>query len=136
MQIKIIKSQIIKNKNGDIKKFITKKSKIFNGFGECYFSEIKNNKIKGWKKNKTTNQMISVIQGKVVFYLSDDRKKKINNLKLILDDKKNYKIIIIPKNVWYAFKDLSGKKSVLFNFLSIEHKKTNIINKKFIGRLC
>ena len=77
MQIKIIKSQIIKNKNGDIKKFITKKSKIFNGFGECYFSEIKSNKIKGWKKNKTTNQMISVIQGKVVFYLSDDRKKKL-----------------------------------------------------------
>ena len=37
--------------------------------------------------------------------------------------------------MWYAFKDLSGKKSVLFNFLSIEHKKTNIINKKFIGRL-
>ena len=76
MQIKIIKSQIIKNKNGDIKKFITKKSKIFNGFGECYFSEIKCNKIKNWKKNKTTNQMITVIQGKVMFYLSDDRKKK------------------------------------------------------------
>ena len=31
--------------------------------------------------------MITVIQGKVMFYLSDDR-KKINNLKLILDDKK------------------------------------------------
>ena len=136
MKIKIVKSKIIKNKNGDIKKFITKKSRIFNGFGECYFSEIKKNKIKGWKKNKTTSQMISIILGKVVFYLIDDRTKRIKNLRFVLDDKKNYKIIIIPKNVWYAFQDLSGVKSILFNFLNVEHKKTVVINKKFIGGLC
>ena len=40
------------------------------------FSEIKKNQIKGWKKNKTTNQLITVIKGKVKFYLIDDRKKK------------------------------------------------------------
>ena len=76
MKIKVIKGKIIKNKNGDIKKFITKKSSDYNGFGECYFYEIKNGKFKGWKKNKTTNQLISVIKGKVKFYLIDDRKKK------------------------------------------------------------
>ena len=129
MEIKIIKGKIIKNKKGNIKKFITKKSLEFNGFGECYFSEIKKNQFKGWKKNETTNQLISVINGKVKFYLIDDRKKKIKKLNFILDEDKNYKKIIIPKNVWYAFKGLGYKKSILFNFLSIEYKKTKIINK-------
>lgn len=131
MKIITIKGKIIRHKKGDIKKFITKKSKEFKGFGECYFSEIKKNQIKGWKKNRTTNQMISVIKGKVKFFLLDDRKKKINKLNLILDENKNYKKIIIPKNVWYAFKGVSDEKSILFNFLSIEHRNTETINKKF-----
>ncbi len=131
MKIITIKGKIIRHKKGDIKKFITKKSKEFKGFGECYFSEIKKNQIKGWKKNRTTNQMISVIKGKVKFFLLDDRKKKINKFNLILDENKNYKKIIIPKNVWYAFKGISDEKSILFNFLSIEHRNTETINKKF-----
>ena len=131
MKIITIKGKIIRHKKGDIKKFITKKSKEFKGFGECYFSEIKKNQIKGWKKNRTTNQMISVIKGKVKFFLLDDRKKKINKFNLILDENKNYKKIIIPKNVWYAFKGMSDEKSILFNFLSIEHRNTETINKKF-----
>ena len=39
------------------------------------FSEIKMENLKVGK-NKTTNQLISVIKGKVKFYLIDDRKKK------------------------------------------------------------
>ena len=44
---------------------------------------------------------------------------------------KGLKKIIIPKNVWYAFKGMSDEKSILFNFLSIEHRNTETINKKF-----
>ena len=129
MKIRITKGKIIKNKKGDIKKFITKNSPEYKGFGECYFSEIKKNTVKGWKKNKTTHQMISVILGKVEFHLIDDRKKKIREIKYILDEKKNYKKIIIPKNVWYAFKGIASKKSILFNFLNVEHKNTKTISK-------
>lgn len=132
MKVKIIKGKIIKHNKGNIKKFITKKSLEFNGFGECYFSEIKKNQIKGWKKNKTTNQLITVIKGKVKFYLIDDRKKnKIIRKNYILDDNINYKKIIIPKNVWYAFEGINNDISILFNFLNIEHKNTKILNKSF-----
>ena len=41
MIIKTINQKIIKNSKGNIKKFLNKNSKEFNGFGECYFSEIK-----------------------------------------------------------------------------------------------
>ena len=131
MKLKTLKGKIIFNSKGNIKKFLTKNSAEFNSFGECYFSEIKKNVIKGWKKNITTNQMISVIYGKVIFFLIDDTGKRIKKYKFTLDDNKNYKKIIIPKNICYAFKGLHKKKSILFNFLSIEHKKTKILNKKF-----
>ena len=67
MKLKTLKGKIIFNSKGNIKKFLTKNSAEFNSFGECYFSEIKKNVIKGWKKNITTNQMISVIYGKLYF---------------------------------------------------------------------
>ena len=39
--IKLSKGQRIKNAKGDIIKFISKKHKFYNKFGEIYFSEIK-----------------------------------------------------------------------------------------------
>ena len=50
MKLKTLKGKIIFNSKGNIKKFLTKNSAEFNSFGECYFSEIKKNVIKGWKK--------------------------------------------------------------------------------------
>lgn len=129
--IKIIKNKIIKNNQGDIKKFLTKNSKEYAGFGECYFSEIKPGSTKPWKKNLTTFQMIAVVSGRVKFFLMDDRilSKKIKR-NFILDDSKNFNKIIIPKNIWYSFKNLSYQKSILFNFINIEHAKGKIIRKQ------
>ena len=75
--------------------------------------------------------MISVIKGKVKFFLVDDRKQNIKRLNYILDENKNFKKIIIPKNIWYAFKGMGNEKSILFNFLSVEHRNTKIINKYY-----
>ena len=133
MRIELINQEIIKNKKGNIKKFLNKKDSIFRGFGECYFSEIKSKNFKGLKKNLTTFQMLTVISGNVKFFLIDDRiKKKLTKKEFILDDNKNFKKLIIPKNVWYGFKNLSKKTSIIFNFLNYEHKKTKIITKEII----
>ncbi len=133
MKIEVINQEIIKNKKGNLKKFLTKNDKFYKGFGECYFSEIKSKYFKGWKKNLTTFQMLTVISGKVQFFLIDDRnKKKIIKIDYILDDNKNFKKLIIPTNVWYGFKGLGKKNSIIFNFLSYEHKETKIIRKEII----
>ena len=50
--IKIINNKIIKNKKGDVIKFLNKKNNLFRGFGEIYFSEIKKNHTKGWNFHK------------------------------------------------------------------------------------
>lgn len=129
-QVKILSQKIIKMDKGDVKKFITKNSKEYKGFGECYFSEIKKNSYKGWKKNISTHQMLTVISGSVIFYLIDERvKNKVKKYKILIDSNKNYQKLIIPKNIWYSFKNNSKQKSIIFNFLNIEHKKTKVIRK-------
>jgi len=131
MKIEIIKNEIINNNKGNILKFIKKSSKEFLGFGECYFSEIKKKTKKGWRKNITTFQMISVIVGKVKFNLIDEKKNKKIKYSFVLDNKKNFNKIIIPKGVWYSFENLSKEKSILFNFLNVEHNKTKMIRTNF-----
>ena len=65
--IKIEKLKVIKNQDGDILKFLSKKSKFFNNFGEIYFSKIFKGKIKGWNYHKTNTCIICVPNGKVKF---------------------------------------------------------------------
>ena len=72
--------------------------------------------------------MLTVISGSVIFYLIDERvKNKVKKYKILIDSNKNYKKLIIPKDIWYSFKNNSKQKSIIFNFLNIEHKKTKVI---------
>ena len=89
------------------------------------FPRLKKNYFKGWKKNLSISQMLTVVHGKVTFFLLDERKKK--KYKFILDDNKNYKKLIIPKNIWYSFKNNSKNKSIIFNFIKKEHNKTKVV---------
>ena len=87
--VKVEKNKIIKNQKENIIKYLSKKDKIYKGFGEVYFSEIKKNKIKGWNLHKKYTCIITVPVGNVEFtVLSNkntlfrrriDSKKKNNN---------------------------------------------------------
>ena len=88
--IKIEKLKVIKNQDGDILKFLSKKSKFFNNFGEIYFSKIFKGKIKGWNYHKTNTCIICVPNGKVKFIF-----KFKNRTKSIVISDKNKKIFIL-----------------------------------------
>jgi len=127
---KILKSKIIKNKKGSIIKFIDKRNTYFKSFGEIYFSEVKENKIKGWNYHKRYTCIITVPKGKVEFM--------IVNKKNVLVKKKitNKEILIIPPCNWFAFKSLS-KNSLIANLINGIHlenetKKSKKINNIYI----
>ena len=127
--IKLSKGQRIKNAKGDIIKFISKKHKFFNKFGEIYFSEIKKNKVKGWNFHKKYCCLLFVPSGKVKFIIFDPLKKKIK--KIILSEK-NTNILQIPPRHWFCFQSLTNK-SIVTNLLDGEHdpketKKSNFIS--------
>ncbi len=48
MIVKFEKVKIINNSKGNLFKIISKKSKLFNKFGEIYLSEVKPKQFKGW----------------------------------------------------------------------------------------
>jgi len=127
--IKIIKKEIIKNKKGNILKFINKKDLFFRGFGEIYFSQIKKNKTKGWNLHKKHTCLISVPYGKVSFSIYDFKFKKIIKVDI---GPHNNKIIQIPPGYWFSFKSID-KHSVVANLMNYTHvkketKKISVIN--------
>ena len=71
--LKKIKQEVIKNKKGDILKFLSKKSIFFKKFGEIYFTEIVKNKVKGWNFHKKNHCILCVPRGKVEFFFIDGR---------------------------------------------------------------
>jgi dTDP-4-dehydrorhamnose 3,5-epimerase len=122
--VKLLNLKVIKNPKGDILKFINKRTKFFKGFGEIYFTEIKNKKTKGWNLHKKNFCIISVPFGKVIFHLIDGRKrsKTFNKEQKYSINKKNYKILLIPPGVWFSFRSLN-KISIVSNMLNNIHAK-------------
>ena len=119
--IKIEKLKVIKNQDGDILKFLSKKSKFFNNFGEIYFSKIFKGKIKGWNYHKTNTCIICVPNGKVKFIF----KFKNRNKSIIISDK-NKKILIIYPKTWFSFSAVN-ETSLIANVINKTHSKDESI---------
>lgn len=138
MTVKLVKIQnnkIIYNKKGNILKFLNKKSKLFKGFGELYFSEIKKNKTKGWNIHYKYFSIISVPFGVVEFTFFNPNKRNKKFQKITVGSKRNISIQI-PPGIWFCFKS-KKKLSVIANLLNKIHykKETNkaaVINGKTI----
>jgi len=119
----------IHNSKGDILHALKKSDKSYNNFGEAYFSFVKYNQIKGWKKhNKMTMNLIVPI-GEIKFVLYDDRDKKSDpKIKEIIVGQSNYKRLTIPPNIYVSFKGISKNINLILNVADIEHDPNESIN--------
>ena len=126
-ELKLFKKDLRKNNKGNVLRFV-EISPEFKKISEVYFSEIKKDNIKGWKKNLTSSQFIYVVKGVIQMVLYNDLTKiikKINTFKI--GEKKKYSKIIIPKNYWYSFKGLT-KENLIVNALSVKHDKCKMLS--------
>jgi dTDP-4-dehydrorhamnose 3,5-epimerase len=124
-KISIIKGRIINHLKGNIYKIINNKE--FD-IAEVYVSRIKKNAIKGWKLNKNQTSNYVVIFGKVKFVFFSKDKLLVKSL-IASSDKRNFKIIKVPPNFWYAFKGLSNNESLILNCSDRIHNKEKSQNK-------
>jgi|TARA_B110000305_G_scaffold219029_1_gene259656 dTDP-4-dehydrorhamnose 3,5-epimerase len=122
-KIKIVKAKISPNKKGDLLKYINKDNKHLKTFGEVYFTEIKEKKIKGWNFHKKCQCLLAVPFGKVKFTFAEtiDGKKRI-----ITIGKKNYSIIVLPPGIWFSFTSLT-KISLIANTINKIHNKNETL---------
>ena len=118
-KLKLYKNNIKINNKGNVHKYI-EISNSFKKISEVYFSKIRKNSIKAWKKNKTSKQFFYVFEGKIILKIFDDRRKKNKIYNFTLGNKLKYSKILIPKNVWYGFKGL-GNNNIVVNSLTKLH---------------
>ena len=105
------------NSKGDIFHVMRKSDNGFDGFGEAYFSTIKKETIKGWKKHTEMTLNIVVPFGEIEFIIYDENIKKFFSVSL---SQMNYQRLTVRPGLWVAFRGLK-EYNILLNLASIEH---------------
>ena len=103
---------------GNVLHAIKEKDPEFLGFGEVYFSIIKKNYIKAWKRHKYMTMNLIVPRGHVRFIFCVDKKKPFLE---IFSGYSEYKLITVPPNVWFGFQGVSDEDSLIMNLSNIAH---------------
>ena len=120
MTIKIKKNKlnIIDNINGSVMHGLKKSDSSFNDFGEVYFSNIKYESIKAWKRHLRMTMNLIVPVGKVKFVFYDEDQDIFEEH--IIGKNDYYRITVFPK-IWFGFKGLDKYENLVMNFANIEH---------------
>ena len=111
---------------GDVLHALKSSENEFNGFQEAYFSTIKENKIKAWKRHLKMTMNLIVPVGNVQFNFYDNQKNILNNI-IIGED--NYARITVPPNIWFGFKGVSSKTSFILNISDLSHDPSEVERK-------
>ena len=115
--------QIIENDLGNIFKFanVDKYSDFIKG--EIYFSEVKANSSKPWRRHKRIKTVIGVVYGQINIKIKSDFSKKVTIKKLSL---KNSTLIKINPGTWYSFENQGNIPSLLFAMLDEKHDDSEV----------
>lgn len=125
--------KIIPDNRGKVMHMLRNDSKIYQGFGEIYFSTIFYNSIKAWHLHKESTLNYVCVSGKVKLVLYDDRndsKTKGEYQELILSPTK-YFLVTIPKNIWNGFKGIQEGESIIANCLTLPHNEKEMVRREF-----
>lgn len=137
-EIKIMKGIIltplkkINHPRGDIFHGMKRSDDGFFGFGEAYFSTVKNNDIKGWNRHKIMTLNLIVPVGCVTFVIYDDRIKSDTKGEFYKIDlsQDSYKRLTVPPGLWVAFKGKSEGLNLILNIADIEQDPEEKDNKE------
>ena len=106
--IEITPLKIMEGADGTVMHAIKNTDPQYTQFGEAYFSTVKYQKIKGWKKHSQMISNLIVQHGEIQFVFYDDRKDSETkgayfSINLSLH---NYQRLTVQPGLWLAFKGL------------------------------
>ena len=136
--VTISKLKIIEDERGKVMHMMRNDSKVFQSFGEIYFSTIYKDVIKAWHLHKEATLNYACVSGEVKLVLYDDRTESDSRgiYEEIFLTPENYFLVTIPPNIWNGFKGLAKGESIIANCLNLPHNekemvRLNIKNKRF-----
>ena len=124
--IKIKPLKQISLKDGDVFHGLKASEEEFCGFQEAYFTTIKSNKIKAWKRHLRMTMNLIVPVGEVQFNFYNEEKKLLVNTVV---GERNYLRITVPPMIWFGFKGLSSNISYILNISDISHDPSEVERK-------
>ena len=129
--VKITNLKKIEDHRGSVLPMLRSDSKVFQSFGEIYFSTIFNNSIKAWHLHKKAVLNYVCIKGKVKLVLFDDRNESGSYGKYseYILTPKNYFLITIPSFIWNGFKGLDESESIVANCINLPHDENEMVRK-------
>ncbi len=115
--------KIVSNSNGDIYHAVKSCSVGYVGFGEAYFSFVRQNAIKAWKKHLRMTLNLVVPVGRIKFVMCDGRagSPTYGVIQEIILSKDNYCRLTIPAGVWNGFQGLDEGINLLMNVADMQH---------------
>jgi dTDP-4-dehydrorhamnose 3,5-epimerase len=129
--VKITNLKKIEDYRGSVLPMLRSDSKVFQSFGEIYFSTIFDNSIKAWHLHKKAVLNYVCIKGKVKLVLFDDRNESGSYGKYseYILTPNNYFLITIPPFIWNGFKGLDKSESIVANCINLPHDENEMVRK-------
>lgn len=130
--IKLSSLKRIGNENGDVLHILRNDDSAYKKFGEAYFTSIKFNKIKAWKKHNKMCMNLVVPSGSVKFVFFLEKKGTFRE-EIIGENR--YARLTVPPGVWFGFKGMDNTNNLILNISSILHdpKETDTCGLDEIG---
>ena len=124
--IKIKPLKQINVEGGNVLHALKASEEEFYGFEEAYFSTIKINKIKAWKRHLRMTMNLIVPVGEVQFNFYNQEKKLLSNT---IIGERNYSRITVPPMTWFGFKGLASSTSYILNISNQFHDPSEVERK-------
>ena len=120
---------IIPNPKGDLMRVLRAGDSTFGGFGEAYFTSVKQGVVKGWKLHRKMKINLIVPVGMVGFYI----KRNFEDPPFYCEIGSNaYFRLTIEPNLWVAFKGISEPLNLILNISDLIHDPSEQINIPYI----
>ena len=122
-QVLLTPLRIITGESGNVMHALKQQEESFQGFGEAYFSTVRAQAVKGWKKHRRMILNLIVPAGAIKFVLYDDRLGSVTyqTIQEIVLSPANYQRLTVPPGIWMAFQGIGESDNILLNIASIPH---------------
>jgi dTDP-4-dehydrorhamnose 3,5-epimerase len=129
--VKITLLKQIEDERGKVMHMLRNDSKVFNKFGEIYFSTVHPTKIKGWHIHEKMTLNYAVVLGEIKLVLYDDRpeSKTHGRFQEFFLSQKNYKLVSVPPLIWNGFMGVGKETAIVANCANLPYDDKEIKRK-------